>query len=382
MRQKSVFILFFLITVWFNFPYQSSYAFQIAWHKSYELGQKAMEVGDWNSAVKYFKDALKVKNEDRDKIRAYGTIFISYYPHRELGICYYNLGKADFARQELSLSLSQSFSNRAKEYLNKIESGTTPSKIDQPYQTEKDEKPLEPSPPPTEPESPASTQVGERLRIAILPLENKGTSKGIDLLDKLITVFVNMDRFKVLERAQLEKVLEEHKLGFSGFIDVSTAAEIGKGIGVDAVVTGSVTWNPNDVSIDARFIDTETAAIISAQDAYSSSADLKSLNNMLEQLAVKIKNDLPIVNGYVISLNGENITLDIGRNKGVKKGMKCYVYREGTPIIHPVTKKVIGKMIDVLSEIQLKDVYEEYSVGYIIKQKSDIAGIGDMVITK
>ena len=62
--------------------------------------------------------------------------------------------------------------------------------------------------------------------------------------------------------------------------------------------------------------------------------------------------------------------------------MKCYIYREGAPIIHPVTKKVIGKMIDVLSEIQLSEVYEEYSVGYVIKQKEGIAGIGDMVITK
>jgi len=369
-----------LILLWFSFVYQIPAASQSNWYKSYELGLKAMDSGNWSGAAEYFKNSIKIKSKDTDKIRAYGTTFTSYYPHRELGICYYNLGLIDLARQELSLSLSQSFTNKAREYLDKIGSGVPPPKIDQPLLIEHNQKEILDQPPP--PDFSSSAQVGERLRIAILPLENKGSSRGIDLLDKLITVFVNVDRFKVLERAQLEKVLEEHKLGFSGFIDASTAAEIGKGIGVDAVVTGSVTWNPNDVSIDTRFIDTETAAIISAQDSYSNSTDLKSLNNMLEQLALKIKNDLPIVNGYVISVNGDKLTLDIGRNKGIKKGMKCYIYREGAPIIHPVSKKVIGKMIDVLSEIQLREVYEEYSVGYIIKQKDGIAGIGDMVITK
>jgi TolB-like protein len=225
------------------------------------------------------------------------------------------------------------------------------------------------------------SRVGERLRIAILPFENRGSAESMDLLDKLITVFVNLDRFKVLERAQLEKVLQEHQLGMSGFLDATTAAEIGKGIGVDAVVTGSISWNQAEVGVDARFIDTETAAIISARDAYARSTDLRSLNEMLEQLAEKFRGDLPVVMGYVINVEPDKITFDLGRNKNVKKGMKCYVYREGAPIIHPVSKEVIGKMIDILCEAQLQDVYEGYSIGKFITRKG-VPSIGDMVITK
>ncbi|MBN2367342.1 MAG: hypothetical protein JXL67_14330, partial [Calditrichaeota bacterium] len=107
--------------------------------------------------------------------------------------------------------------------------------------------------------------VGDRLSVAVLPFESKGLGAelgSIDLLDKLITGFVNINRFKVIERALLEKILEEQKLGMSGIIDASTAAEIGKGIGVDAVIVGSVTRAQNALSIDARVIDTESAAII------------------------------------------------------------------------------------------------------------------------
>ena len=146
--------------------------------------------------------------------------------------------------------------------------------------------------------------VGERLSIAVLPFESRGFSGEIgdmDLLDKMITGFVNVKRFKVIERAQLEKIIEEQKLGLTGILDATTAAEVGKGIGVDAVVVGSVTRARNSLSIDARLIDTETATIISAKDAYSNRIDMQNISQMVSELAMKIKNDLPIVNGFIIN---------------------------------------------------------------------------------
>ena len=356
---------------------------QVKWYKSYEMGTESMKTGNWKAAAGHFQNALKVKNKDKHKTRAYGTVFIEYYPHRELGICLYYLGRGELAKKQLATSLKQAPTPRAKTFLEKINSGDIPEPALEPITPT--QTPTGTPDPLTTPESETSTpydQVGERLRIAILPFENKGMSGDFDLLDKLITTFVKMERFKVLERSQLERVIAEQKLGMSGFIDAATAAEIGKGVGVDAVVTGSVTWTRNDISIDARFIDTETAAIISAQDSYTQGRDQRSVNNMLETLATKFKNDFPIVKGYVIKVDADQLTLDLGRSKGVKKGMKCYAYREGAPIIHPVTKKVIGKMIDVLSEVQLLEVYDQFSTAKIIKEREGMPGVGDMVITK
>ena len=127
-----------------------------------------------------------------------------------------------------------------------------------------------------------------------------------------------------LLKPKVEKILEEQKLGMSGIVDVSTAAEIGKGIGVDAVIVGSVTRASNAMSIDARLIDTETAAILTAKDAYSQRISLQDVSNMVSILADKIKNELPILNGYVINVSDRKITLDIGRSNGLKKGMKCF----------------------------------------------------------
>ena len=357
------------------------------WYQAYENGLKAMEQSDYRSAVNYFKEALKDKNKDSGKQRAMGTIFVEYYPHRELGICYYYLGNSNEALSELSTSMDQSSSNRARKYLKEINKGNVPPSSGD----------ITTDTPPTSgdglttaavviPEDVTSTEiVGDRMSIAVLPFESKGLGNelgSIDLLDKLITGFVNINRFKVIERALLEKILEEQKLGISGVIDASTAAEIGKGIGVDAVVVGSVTRSSNALSIDARVIDTETAAILTAKDAYSARISLQDISQMVSDLADKIKNEFPILHGYVINVSGNKVTLDIGRSNGLKRGMKCYVYREGAPIVHPVTGKVIAREIEELCEVQVTEVFDVYANSFVVQTKSGIPKIRDRIVTK
>jgi TolB-like protein len=358
------------------------------WYTAYDNGLKAMQQQNYKAAADYFKQALKIKDKDSGKQRAMGTIFVKYYPHRELGICYYYLGNINAAIEELNLSMSQSGSNRAQQYLAEIKEGNHPE-VSEPQEEE--------TPPKTDltvaagaaaasPEEITSSEIiGDRMSIAVLPFDSKGLGNelgSIDLLDKLITGFVNLNRFKVIERALLEKILEEQKLGMSGIVDVSTAAEIGKGIGVDAVVVGSVTRASNAMSIDARFIDTETAAILTAKDAYSQRISLQDVSNMISILADKIKKELPILHGYVINVSERKITLDIGRSNGLKKGMKCHVYREGAPIVHPVTGKVIAKEIEELCEVQVIEVFDVYANAIIIQNKTGIPKVRDRIVTK
>ncbi|MBC8182328.1 hypothetical protein H8E88_14595 [candidate division KSB1 bacterium] len=223
------------------------------------------------------------------------------------------------------------------------------------------------------------------MGLAVLPFQTSGLGVemgNINVVEQLMTTFYNLNRFKLFERSQLESILEEQKLGMSGLLDASTAAQIGKGIGVDAIVLGSVTRSGNNMAIDARLIDTETAQLITAQDEMSSRTTIQELKEMVNRLATKIYNDLPLVEGYVIGINGDRLTLDIGSSKYIKKGMKCIVYREGRDIIHPITKKVLGKQTEELGEVKLSEVYPEYSIGKVIVTKAGMFEIGCKVITK
>ncbi len=378
----------------------STFAFgqQMRWYKHYFAGLQAMKNARYQVAAKHFRSCLRVKSADKKKIRAFGTVFMEYYPHRELGICLYYLGQPEAAKKQLRISLQQAPTQRAREYLAKIESGDVISGT----ASSENRANLNVVSPPTGSNRPATTaqasnsdhnaaasestgEIGERMSIAVLPFSSQGIGgelNGVDLLDKLITAFVHSKRFKVIERAQLEKILNEQKLGLSGIVDANTAAEIGKGIGVDAVVLGSITRAGNSLSIDARLIDTESAAIISAQTAYSDRISMYNIAQMVENLSRKFKQDLPVVKGLVININGSQLTLDFGANKNVKKGMKVIVYREGDPIVHPVTGKVIGRMINQVCVARITEVMPGYSLAEIERTFAGNPQKLDKVITK
>ncbi|MCJ7789975.1 MAG: CsgG/HfaB family protein [Candidatus Atribacteria bacterium] len=68
----------------------------------------------------------------------------------------------------------------------------------------------------------------------------------------------------VVEREKINQVLEELGKSFSGMIDFSTAAEIGKMLGVEAIVVGTVADMGNSVDLRARLVDVEKGAAITA----------------------------------------------------------------------------------------------------------------------
>jgi TolB-like protein len=355
------------------------------WYNHYKDGLKFMQSGNWSRAIAKFNESILVKNKDMKKIKTYGMHFMPYFPHREKGICFYNLGRIEDARRELKLSLRHQYSSRAQEFLSKLGNAPITRKPPPVVEDKEDkiviEKPNDPIViPPIE-----VKLVGERMGLAVLPFQTSGLGGemgNINVVEQLMTTFYNLKRFKLFERSQLESILEEQKLGMSGIVDASTAAQIGKGIGVDAMVLGSVTRSGRNLAIDARLIDTETAAIITAQDEMSNRTSIQELKEMIDRLANKIYNDLPLVDGYVIGVNGDQLTLDLGSSKKVKKGMKCIIYSEGQDIIHPLTKKVLGKQTEELGEVKLTEVYPEYSIGKITVTKSGMFEIGCKVITK
>jgi len=68
----------------------------------------------------------------------------------------------------------------------------------------------------------------------------------------------------VVEREKIDQVLEELGKSFSGMIDFSTAAEIGKMLGVEAIVVGTVADMGNSVDLRARLVDVEKGTAITA----------------------------------------------------------------------------------------------------------------------
>jgi hypothetical protein len=89
------------------------------WWDHYQRGTSYAEGAFWADAVADFQAAIRQRQADQRTARTYGFHFLDYFPHRELGIAYYQLGRHDEASAELATSLQTVDSARAKFYLNK-----------------------------------------------------------------------------------------------------------------------------------------------------------------------------------------------------------------------------------------------------------------------
>jgi len=79
------------------------------------------------------------------------------------------------------------------------------------------------------------------------------------------------------------------------------------------------------------------------------------------------------VTGKVVSINGNKVKIDIGSLQSVKTGMRLFVFKEGAPFIHPVTKEPIGKIELPIGDIEITAVTETESTGIIIGSPEDFA---------
>lgn len=95
-------------------------AFRHRWWNYYERGLSFAEGQFYDEAVADIKSALKQRDKDQRSARTYGMHFVDYFPHRELGIVYFYMGKYEAAEKELEMSLSTADTGKAKHYLNKV----------------------------------------------------------------------------------------------------------------------------------------------------------------------------------------------------------------------------------------------------------------------
>jgi len=105
-----------------------------------------------------------------------------------------------------------------------------------------------------------------RQKIAIIEFSNLDgnvTEFGKFLAEELITRLFMTNRFEVVERQMLNKVLAEQDLGTSGLIDDESAVSLGKILGVQAIVSGSITDMGSFLKINSRLISAENGSLFS-----------------------------------------------------------------------------------------------------------------------
>lgn len=269
-----------------------------------------------------------------------------------------------------------------------------------------------------------SKYTGPKRRVGVIDFENKtayGQSRlGQAASDILITELVKTGKFIVVERDKMNKLLEEQKLGLTGAIDPNTAAQMGKILGLNAIVTGAISnfgtrttgsdyliaqskRQEATCTVDIRVVDAETGQILLADSGkgvskvssggvlgmgtkggYAESIEGDALRAAVSQLTSNITSQINKKpwSCRIPQVSNDKIYLSAGTESGLEVGQKLKVFSQGAEIKDPDSGIVLGREEEEIGMLQVAShAGDKLSVGKLLKgrmpQKGDLCRLAE-----
>ena len=206
----------------------------------------------------------------------------------------------------------------------------------------------------------------KRMRLAIYPFDQKGTysEKSSYFQDIFTLAFQQQNRFQLIDRTIMDRILEEQELSRSGLVDRNAAIKLGKLMSAQAIITGSISETERGIEIVGRMIDTETSKILVTEKIYCTTRDISALKFLAESMVVNLVNDLPMLQGIVIKRKDGHIYIDLGQDRMALHG-RLIIYRDSGP------DSLNSKESAVLGLARVTQVFRDMSKAELIEGRFD-----------
>jgi len=128
-------------------------------------------------------------------------------------------------------------------------------------------------------------------------------------------------RIRIVERAILDKLLDELKVGSSSLSKKGISLKIGRILAARVIISGKLIYSGPENQILLRMIDTESTQVIgSVNVTFNRSTTSKTAANLISKKILKILSESYPLRGEIISLSEKNVIINVGRNMGMKIG--------------------------------------------------------------
>jgi tetratricopeptide (TPR) repeat protein len=127
-------------------------------------------------------------------------------------------------------------------------------------------------------------------RVAVLPFEVLTEEEnmkqfGVGTMDTLTMALSNIPEFVMIDRGQLQAVIKENALQQSGFVDPVATVKVGRLLGAEVLVMGSIQSYKDKIRIVAKFTDVGTGKVLQAVQVIGS-----DIFDLQDKLALEIIN--------------------------------------------------------------------------------------------
>jgi hypothetical protein len=113
-----------------------------------------------------------------------------------------------------------------------------------------------------------ASQIKDKGSKKVTVLDFTDLEGGVNELGKYVAEQLTVDLvmtkrdFSVLDRANLKRILDEHKLTATGLVDPENAKQLGKFAGVDTMIFGTIVPVGGNLSVAVKIITTEGAEVV------------------------------------------------------------------------------------------------------------------------
>lgn len=197
------------------------------------------------------------------------------------------------------------------------------------------------------------------LSVSILGFQNEESGllgrlgmEGV-LMEELIQALQSRG-INVVDRAIIDKVLEELKLGSSELADPDTALRLGRIMAARLIATGSVFGGAPNGTVTLRLIDTETTKLVLANSVENAKPS-QIAAAMADRIVETIHQSYPL-KGRLALVENDTVIVNLGSKHGVKPGTVFNVLGESQPIV--LNGRVLGERPSKLGKLQVESVEE------------------------
>lgn len=261
-------------------------------------------------------------------------------------------------------------------------------------------------------------EAAEKVRIGVMRFESKAEDVS-DLQAEIITDLFTRElaqsrTIKVYEREQLEHIGKEQRLGMSGLIDINTAVEVGRLVGLQYILLGSVTELSQKVSggavlvigsatheakatINLRVIDVTTSEVVLAlsETGHSTNTtsalvlgdyggfvesefgDIKAraIADAVVRLGHSLRARTTGETSHIVGITGEGYAIDVS----AKEGSLYLVYIDGKSIVD-MNGNVLGRDKIPLAVLKVRDAGHGHSIAVLADGcRGDLIQRGDKI---
>ncbi len=295
--------------------------------------------------------------------------------------------------------------------------------------------------------------VPAKKRVAVFDFDSAAAQGGVTMVmfqttypnlgkavaDLVITKLVQNNTVSVIERAAIDKLLSEQNLTNSDRTDALTAAKLGRVLGVDGIVLGTITkYDFEDkttggggvrfggfggssmntkhdyravVQISTRLVSPDTAEVLAVAQGSGEiirkgvKVDIRdmsraqgmgmgggnnpimneAMDKAIVQLTAQLEQSFPkipprstIIDGLVADVgDAGRLVLNVGSRNGVKEGDRLQVWRPGKEIRDPGTGKILMRDDTLLGDAVVSKVNDISSIAAY--HGSEKPKVGDLV---